>query len=94
MLRQFLTPLHGGTLQIAVQLQDKGWLPELIVCSNSTRTRQTLEAMSAVVSAFKNARTQFRGSLYSVAALDGHTRHHLQVAPLFVAGSANASVKA
>jgi hypothetical protein len=49
------------------------------MCSNSKRTKQTLEAMSAVVSAFSTARTQFRGSLYSASALDGQTRSHLQV---------------
>eukprot|EP00884_Botryococcus_braunii_P022693 jgi/Botrbrau1/9107/Bobra.0305s0014.3 len=77
-----ITDLGKRTAQeIAKELQDKGWLPELIVCSNATRTRQTLSAMCEVVSALKTARTQFRGSLYSVAALDGHTRHHLQVAP-------------
>eukprot|EP00884_Botryococcus_braunii_P022695 jgi/Botrbrau1/9109/Bobra.0305s0014.1 len=74
-----ITDLGKRTAQeIAKELQDKGWLPELIVCSNATRTRQTLSAMCEVVSALKTARTQFRGSLYSVAALDGHTRHHLQ----------------
>lgn len=42
--------------------------------------------MSAVVSAFSTARTQFRGSLYSASALDGQTRSHLQV------GSVNLSI--
>ena len=31
--------------QVAQQLADLGWVADLVICSDSTRTRQTLEAM-------------------------------------------------
>jgi phosphohistidine phosphatase SixA len=30
---------------VAQQLADLGWVADLVICSDSTRTRQTLEAM-------------------------------------------------
>ena len=35
--------------------------------------------LQAAVSALMNVRTLFRGDLYTIAALDGHTRDHLEV---------------
>ena len=35
--------------------------------------------LQAAVGAFMNVRTLFRGDLYTIAALDGHTREHLEV---------------
>lgn len=64
--------------QTAQMLHEKGWLPEVVMSSNSERTRQTLEAMREAVDAFRHAETHFRGSLYTIAALDGMTRKHLQ----------------
>lgn len=64
--------------QTARMLHEKGWLPEVVMSSNSERTRQTLEAMKEAVDAFRHAETHFRGSLYTIAALDGMTRKHLQ----------------
>ncbi len=66
-------------MQVAARLAEKGWLPDLIVSSNSTRTKQTLDTMAEAHPAFSEADTLFRGSLYTVAALDGQTRKHLQV---------------
>ena len=65
--------------QVASKLAEKGWLPDVIVSSDSTRTRQTLATMAEAHPAFQDAATLFRGSLYTVAALDGQTRKHLQV---------------
>jgi len=64
--------------QVAEQLAARGWLPDLILCSDSTRTQQTLFAMQAAVGALQNVRTLMRSDLYTVAALDGHTRKHLE----------------
>lgn len=64
--------------QTAQMLREKGWLPEVVMSSNSARTRQTLDAMRDAVGAFRQAKTHFRGSLYTIAALDGMTRKHLQ----------------
>ena len=40
-------------LQTAQLLYEKGWLPEVVMSSNSQRTRQTLEAMKEAVGAFR-----------------------------------------
>ncbi len=55
-----------------------------IVCSNAARTKQTLQSMTEAVANFGAAVTEFRGSLYTVAALDGQTRRHLQVSVISV----------
>ena len=64
--------------QVAEKLASRGWLPDLIMSSNSLRTRQTLQAMAEAVAAFGAAETHLLGSLYTVAALDGQTLKHLQ----------------
>jgi phosphohistidine phosphatase SixA len=66
-------------VQVAEKLAERGWLPDLIVSSDSTRTKQTLETMANAHPAFATADALLRGSLYTVAALDGQTRKHLQV---------------
>ncbi|KAK9824993.1 hypothetical protein WJX81_006015 [Elliptochloris bilobata] len=71
---------------VAEKLASRGWLPDLIMSSNSLRTRQTLQAMSAAVASFGAAETHLLGSLYTVAALDGQTLKHLQG---LVAGAAD-----
>lgn len=63
--------------QLAALLADRGWVPDLIICSSAMRTRQTLEAMCERVSEFVVAPAQFLASLYAVTALDGHTQRHL-----------------
>ncbi|EIE24497.1 phosphoglycerate mutase-like protein [Coccomyxa subellipsoidea C-169] len=65
-------------MEVAQKLAERGWLPDLIMSSDSSRTRQTLSTMAAAVAAFGEAVTHFRGSLYTVAALDGQLRQHLQ----------------
>lgn len=40
-------------MQTAQMLHEKGWLPAVVMSSNSERTRQTLEAMRETVDAFR-----------------------------------------
>lgn len=70
-----VSPPHA--LQVAEQLLAGGWLPEVVVCSNARRTRQTLDAMQGAVPELAEADAHFLGSLYTTAALDGQTRGHL-----------------
>lgn len=64
--------------QVAQKLSALGWLPDLIVASNARRTRQTLDSMAAAEDKFGAVDAHFFGSLYTIAALDGQTRSHLQ----------------
>lgn len=50
-----------------------------IISSTATRTLQTLDAMRAAVAAFNSADLHSRGSLFTVAAMDGMTLQHLHV---------------
>ncbi|PSC74382.1 phosphoglycerate mutase [Micractinium conductrix] len=64
-------------LQVAQQLQEAGWVPQVIVCSTAQRTRQTLDVMQQAMPELAQADAHFLGSLYTTAALDGQTRGHL-----------------
>lgn len=64
---------------VATKLREMGWVPDVILASNAKRTRQTLEAMTTDFEELENADVHYLGSLYTAAALDGHTRPHLQV---------------
>ncbi len=66
-------------LQVARQLRERGWIPDVVVCSNALRTRQTFDVMRDEIPELADADAHFLGSLYTVAALDGQTRAHLQV---------------
>ncbi|PRW57804.1 phosphoglycerate mutase [Chlorella sorokiniana] len=76
-----ITELGAATARkVAEQLQqlaDSGWTPQVVVCSNARRTRQTLDVMAAAWPALAEADSHFLGSLYTTAALDGQTRGHL-----------------
>ncbi|KAG6552153.1 hypothetical protein Mapa_006255 [Marchantia paleacea] len=64
---------------IAKKLQKHpGWIPQLILCSDSTRTRETLDIMQQQVPELLDADVRFLSSFYSVAAMDGETLQHLQ----------------
>ncbi|KAK1425938.1 hypothetical protein QVD17_21303 [Tagetes erecta] len=67
-------------IQVTYKLQHLGWIPQLILSSDATRTRQTLKIMQEHVHALLEAETHFISSFYSVAAMDGQTAHHLQQA--------------
>ena len=56
-----------------------GWCePDLVLCSASTRSRETLAAMQDVHPPLNDVQTIFMGSLYAVAAMDGVTADHLK----------------
>lgn len=63
---------------MAAKLRSAGWVPDLVLASNSKRTKQTLDHMSEVLTELSDADAHYLGSLYSVAALDGQTRQHIQ----------------
>lgn len=63
---------------IATKLEKHRWKPELILSSDSQRTRETLEIMQAHFSDLTDAEVRFLGSFYSVAAMDGQTAQHIQ----------------
>lgn len=63
---------------IAATLKASGWTPDLVLASDSKRSKQTLEEMSSTLDALTSADAHYYGSLYTVAALDGQTRQHLQ----------------
>eukprot|EP00193_Tetraselmis_chui_P022126 CAMPEP_0177776054 /NCGR_PEP_ID=MMETSP0491_2-20121128/14478_1 /TAXON_ID=63592 /ORGANISM="Tetraselmis chuii, Strain PLY429" /LENGTH=233 /DNA_ID=CAMNT_0019294759 /DNA_START=206 /DNA_END=903 /DNA_ORIENTATION=+ len=78
--RQVTAEGKKGAEHVAKQLVEQGWIPDCILCSPSMRTRQTLEAMTSAVEAFREVDVKFIESFYSVAALDGHTRAALESA--------------
>ncbi|KAJ0568746.1 putative histidine phosphatase superfamily, clade-1 [Helianthus annuus] len=65
-------------IQVTYKLQKLGWIPQLILSSDATRTRQTLKIMQDQVRAFLEAEIHFISSFYSVAAMDGQTADHLR----------------
>jgi phosphohistidine phosphatase SixA len=62
---------------VAKHLTQLELLPDLLLCSNSRRTKQTVEAMALENEHFDNIDSHFFGTLYTVAALDGQTRCHI-----------------
>lgn len=65
--------------RIAERMAHEGWLPDLILCSDALRTKETLDHMCQAVGSFREIPVLFLGSFYSVAAMDGQTAIHLQV---------------
>ncbi|GLI59402.1 hypothetical protein VaNZ11_001284 [Volvox africanus] len=63
--------------QVAHMLKGKGWTPDLVLASNSKRTKQTLDEMCEVMEELGVVDAHYYGSLYTVAALDGQTREHI-----------------
>lgn len=63
--------------QVAQMLISKGWTPDLVLASNSKRTKQTLDEMCEVMMELGDVDAHYYGSLYTVAALDGQTREHI-----------------
>ncbi|CAA6670137.1 unnamed protein product [Spirodela intermedia] len=57
-----------------------GWIPELILSSDATRTKETLHLMREHAACFLEAKVRYVPSFYSVAAMDGQTAEHLQKA--------------
>jgi phosphohistidine phosphatase SixA len=57
-----------------------GWTPQVAVCSNAARSRQTLDAMRAALPALEDADAHALGRLYATSQLDGATRGALEAA--------------
>ncbi|XP_002974533.2 uncharacterized protein At3g52155, chloroplastic [Selaginella moellendorffii] len=81
-LKDHERPLSGRGRQqaasIAAKLRELGWLPELVLCSDSTRTRETLEIIKRHTVELLQVETHFLTTYYSVAAMDGHTAQHIR----------------
>eukprot|EP00271_Cylindrocystis_brebissonii_P018709 TRINITY_DN5428_c0_g1_i1.p1 TRINITY_DN5428_c0_g1~~TRINITY_DN5428_c0_g1_i1.p1 ORF type:complete len:313 (+),score=11.89 TRINITY_DN5428_c0_g1_i1:320-1258(+) len=81
-LRDHDRPLSNRGLRaaanIAKHLLALDWVPSLILCSDSLRTRQTLDVMCETVAEFASTEVRFLGSYYSIAAMDGQTAQHLK----------------
>ncbi|ANM63656.1 Phosphoglycerate mutase family protein [Arabidopsis thaliana] len=69
---------EADAAKVAQILSSLGWLPQLILSSDATRTRETLKSMQAQVDGFMEANVHFIPSFYSIAAMDGQTAEHLQ----------------
>mmetsp|Transcript_39589 Transcript_39589/g.99504 ORF Transcript_39589/g.99504 Transcript_39589/m.99504 type:complete len:273 (-) Transcript_39589:117-935(-) len=80
-----------GAQFVAQQLIKIGWIPDRILCSPSTRTRQTLDAMMQVAESFQETEVKYIESFYTVAALDGHTRPEMEMAIIAEASSSESS---
>ncbi|KAJ4823947.1 hypothetical protein Tsubulata_016426 [Turnera subulata] len=70
---------QADAAKLSLKLQELGWLPQLILCSDAMRTRETLEIMQQQVAAFSDAQVHFIPSFYSIAAMDGQTADHLHL---------------
>ncbi|GBG80962.1 hypothetical protein CBR_g31519 [Chara braunii] len=71
---------RAAAASVAIKLatwRDLGWLPQLILCSDSRRTRETLDVMMNTVEAFRHAAVKFLGSYYTIGAMDGQCAEHL-----------------
>ncbi|XP_010695924.2 uncharacterized protein At3g52155, chloroplastic [Beta vulgaris subsp. vulgaris] len=69
---------RADAADVSYKLQRLGWVPELILCSDAARTRETLSVMQERCMGFLQAAVHFFPSFYSVAAMDGQTAEHLQ----------------
>ncbi|KAJ4900166.1 Phosphoglycerate mutase family protein [Raphanus sativus] len=68
---------QADAAKVAQILSSLGWLPQLILSSDATRTKETLKSMQAQVDGFMEANVHFIPSFYSIAAMDGQTADHL-----------------
>lgn len=76
--RPISRPGRDSAANVSRKLQELGWIPELILSSDATRSRETLEIMRQHAKELLNAEVHFIPSFYSVAAMDGQTAEHLQ----------------
>ncbi|KAM0942535.1 putative histidine phosphatase superfamily, clade-1 [Dioscorea sansibarensis] len=65
---------------VARKLERMDWIPEVILSSDATRTKETLQILQETAIGFSEAKVYFIPSFYSVAAMDGQTAEHLQSA--------------
>ncbi|KAA8537250.1 hypothetical protein F0562_027063 [Nyssa sinensis] len=71
---------QADAVKVSHNLQQLGWIPELILSSDAMRTKETLRIMQEQVQGFLEAEVHFIPSFYSIAAMDGQTAEHLQQA--------------
>ncbi|CAN8278871.1 unnamed protein product [Cochlearia groenlandica] len=69
---------QADAAKVAHTLSTLDWLPQLILSSDATRTRETLKSMQEQVDVFMEANVHFIPSFYSIAAMDGQTTEHIQ----------------
>ena len=72
-------PEHPRALQVALRLEQSGWLPDLVLCSTAKRTMQTLEAMQAAVRQLVGVEVHTSAQAYTYAAMDRMLLPHLRV---------------
>ncbi|XP_006661201.2 uncharacterized protein At3g52155, chloroplastic [Oryza brachyantha] len=71
---------RSAAISVSNKLQQMGWIPELVLCSDATRTKETLKILQEHVKGLSEAIVHFIPSFYSIAAMDGQTAEHLQKA--------------
>ncbi|CAD6225497.1 unnamed protein product [Miscanthus lutarioriparius] len=71
---------RADAISVSNKLQQMGWIPELILCSDAMRTKETLKILQEHVQGLSEAVVHFIPSFYSIAAMDGQTAEHLQKA--------------
>ncbi|KAM3274675.1 hypothetical protein ACQJBY_043608 [Aegilops geniculata] len=71
---------RADAISVSGKFHQMGWIPELILCSDATRTKETLQIMQEHVQGLSQALVHFIPSFYSIAAMDGQTAEHLQKA--------------
>nr|AAZ06218.1 hypothetical protein TQR14A11.4 [Oryza sativa Indica Group]AAZ06248.1 hypothetical protein TQR14A11.4 [Oryza sativa Indica Group] len=71
---------RAAAISVSNKLQQMGWIPELVLCSDATRTKETLKILQDHVKGLSEAIVHFIPSFYSIAAMDGQTAEHLQKA--------------
>ncbi|KAJ1289105.1 hypothetical protein BS78_02G139600 [Paspalum vaginatum] len=71
---------RADAISVSNKLQQMGWIPELILCSDAMRTKETLKILQEHVEGLSEAVVHFIPSFYSIAAMDGQTAEHLQKA--------------
>ena len=62
---------------VAIQLENLGWIPEVVIASNATRSRETLEELRRQMVGLEDADAHYLGSLYTVSQLDGQCQAHI-----------------
>lgn len=55
-------------------------MPQLVLCSDTVRSRETVDALIAAEPLFAAARVSYLPSLYAASAMDGETAAHLRFA--------------
>ncbi|XP_073003699.1 uncharacterized protein At3g52155, chloroplastic isoform X1 [Typha latifolia] len=71
---------RNDAINVSRKLQQMGWIPEIVLSSDATRTKETLLILQEHAQGFSQAEVYFIPSFYSIAAMDGQTADHLQKA--------------